>query len=220
MSADPRGDRRAGIDVAAAREADVFPRGEIRDLPPQVPRIGHALGRWLGRTVLRIGRWRVVGAVPDVARVVIIVAPHSSAWDAIWGIAAKLALGLRVEFMAKAELFRGPIGFLLRRFGGVPIDRSRAHGVVDAAIERFAAGGPLWLVIAPEGTRRRVEHWKTGFWHIARGAEVPVLCAWFHYPKRLIGIGPLLAMGDDLAADMARVRATYAPYVGKRRGTL
>ena len=189
-------------------------------VPPAAPRTGHAFGRWLGRTVLRLGGWRVVGEFPDLPRLMIIVAPHSSAWDAVWGLAAKLALGLDVRFMAKRELFRGPLGWLLRRFGGEAVDRSRPGGTVEQAAQRMREADRLWLVIAPEGTRRRVEHWKRGFWHIARSAEVPVLCAWFHYPDRTIGIGPMLHMSADPEADMQHVRSVFRPYIGKRRGTV
>ena len=196
------------------------PTGRIvLPLPPAAPRNGSALGRWFGRCVLRLGGWRMVGEFPDLPRLMIIVAPHSSAWDAVWGLAAKLAMGVDVRFMAKRELFRGPLGWLLRRFGGEAVDRSRPGGTVEQAAQRMREAERLWLVIAPEGTRRRVQQWKRGFWHIARSAEVPVLCAWFHYPDRTVGIGPMLHMTDDLEADMQRVRQLFRPYIGKRRGT-
>ena len=188
-------------------------------IPAIAPRTGSALGRWFGRTILRLGGWRITGAFPAEARVVIIAAPHSSAWDAVWGLAAKLAMSLKIEFMAKHELFWWPLGPLLRSFGAIPTDRHSAHGVVGDTVARFAQREVLWLVLAPEGTRRRVEHWRSGFWHIARDAGVPVVCVYFHYPERTIGVGPTLAMSGDRAADMARVRAFYAPWQGKRRGT-
>jgi len=189
-------------------------------LPPQAPRTRNAFGRWLGRSILRLGGWKVAGPWPDLPKLMIIVAPHSSAWDAVWGLAAKLAFELDVRFMAKAELFRGPLGWLLRRFGAEAVDRSRPGGTVGQASQRMQEAERLWLVIAPEGTRRRVEHWKRGFWHIARNAGVPVLCVWFHYPDRTIGVGPLLDMGPDIDADMRHLRAVYAPYIGKHRGTV
>ena len=132
----------------------------VPDLPPRAPRVGHAAGRWLGRTVLRLGGWRVVGQWPDLDKMVIIVAPHSSGWDAIWGLAAKLAMGLDIAFMAKAELFRGPLGWLLRRFGGIPVDRGAPGGIVDQSAERIRAAPRTWFVLAPEGTRRRVEQFR------------------------------------------------------------
>lgn len=188
-------------------------------LPPSAPRTGNRFGRWIGRSVLRLGGWTIVGDWPDVPRMVVIAAPHSSGWDAVWGLAAKLALGVDITFIAKAELFWGPLGWLLRRFGGHPVDRGAPGGIVDQTANEIRAAERMWFVLAPEGTRKRVEHWKTGFWKIARRAEVPVCCAWFHYPDRTIGIGPLVELTDDLAADMARIREIYRPYQGKNRGT-
>lgn len=188
-------------------------------LPPQAPRSGNAFTRWFGRTVLRAGGWTIEGEFADRAHMVVIAAPHSSGWDAVWGLAAKLAMGVDIAFMAKAELFRGPLGWLLRALGGIPINRARAHGSVGQAAASIRGAPRQWFVIAPEGTRRRVEHWKSGFWHIARAAEVPVFCAWFDYPSRTIGLGRLFETSDDLAADMARIREYYRPYIGKHRGT-
>lgn len=194
-------------------------RKVVEDLPPSAPRQGNRFSRAFGRAILRAGGWRIEGTFPDLKHMVIIIAPHSSAWDAVWGIAGMLALGVRITFMAKAELFRGPLGWLLRRIGGVPVDRSRAHGAVEQATALLKGDRPVWFLLAPEGTRRKVEHWKSGFWHIARSAGVPVLCAHFHYPKRQMGLGPLMSLGGDADADMAKIRAHYRPFIGKRRGT-
>ncbi|HTA64860.1 MAG TPA: 1-acyl-sn-glycerol-3-phosphate acyltransferase [Xanthomonadaceae bacterium] len=191
----------------------------LAGLPGCTPRTGNAFTRWIGRTVLRLGGWTMAGEFPDVRKMVILAAPHSSAWDAVWGLAAKMALGLRIVVIGKQELFHGPLGWLLRRFGAIPVDRARAHGVVDMVTERFAESDTMWFVLAPEGTRKRVERWKTGFWHIARDANVPVLCAYFHYPERTIGIGPLMHMTGNLKGDMAMVREFYKPWIGKNRGT-
>jgi 1-acyl-sn-glycerol-3-phosphate acyltransferase len=188
-------------------------------LPPNAPRGGSAFSRWVGRSVLRLGGWRIVGQFPDLPRLVLIAAPHSSGWDAVWGLAAKLAMGVDIAFMAKAELFRGPLGWLLRRLGGQPVNRARAHGAVEQAAASIRDAERMWFVLAPEGTRRRVEHWKSGFLHIARAAGVPVFCAWFHYPDKTIGLGETFELSGDLAADMARIRAYYRPFVGKHRGT-
>lgn len=189
-------------------------------ITPKTPRTHGPLARWLGRTVLRLGGWKMTGRFPDIDKVIVLVAPHTSWWDGIWGMAAKLAMGLRVEVMAKRELFNPFLAPILRALGAVPIDRGNASGVVPAMSARFRNAEQLWLVIAPEGTRRRVENWKSGFWHIARAAQVPVVCIYFHYPERTIGIGPTLDMTGDLATDMARVREFYRPWQGKNRGTL
>lgn len=189
-------------------------------LPAEAPRSGGRLSRWFGRSILRLGGWTIEGDFPADPRVVVIAAPHSSAWDAIWGLAAKLAMGVDITFIAKAELFRGPVGWLLRKLGGVPVDRSAPGGLVDQTVEKIRAAERMYFVLAPEGTRRRVDAWKTGFWKIARRAEVPVFCAWFHYPTRTIGLGPRVELSDDQAADMARIREIYRPHIGKNRDTL
>lgn len=189
-------------------------------LPARAPRRGGAFTRGLGRGLLRLGGWHMRGAFPEVDKMVIIVAPHSSGWDAIWGLGMKLALGLDIAFMAKAELFSGPIGWVLRRLGGFPVNRSSSAGVVEQVAERYRSRETLWVALAPEGTRRRVEQWKSGFWRIARAAEVPVLCVYFHYPEKVIGVGPLLRMTGSLDEDMARIRDYYRPWMGKNRGTV
>ncbi|MGH8190644.1 MAG: lysophospholipid acyltransferase family protein [Rhodanobacteraceae bacterium] len=173
----------------------------------------HAFRAWV-----RINGWRLEGELPDVSKLVLIVAPHSSWWDGIWGLLFKVALGVDVSFMAKRELFRWPLGVLLRRMGGVAIERRAAHDVVDEMVERFHARQRLWLVIEPEGTRKAVAKWKAGFWHIAREAGVPILPGYFDYPRKVIGLGPLFYPTADKGADIAALRAFYAPHKGKYHG--
>lgn len=193
----------------------------VPGLPPSAPRTRpNSFARWLGRSLLRLGGWRVVGALPDVPRLVVIAAPHSSNWDGIWGFAAKLALGLDVRVLGKAQLFWWPLGPLLRRLGAIPVDRAAAQGTVGQAVAMIRASQRIWFALAPEGTRKRVERWKTGFWKIAHEAQVPILPAYFHYPERIIGFGPLLQTSDDMAADIAALREWYRPWMGRNRGTV
>ena len=198
------------------------PRGIVPAMPPNAPRSpgSSRFTRWLGRTLLRLGGWRVVGDWPDLPKMVVIAAPHSSAWDAIWGLIAKVAMGVDIRFMGKREIFVGPLGWLLRRFGGIPVDRSAPAGVIEQAIAEIRAAERMYFVLAPEGTRRKVTRWKPGFWKIAHGAGVPVFCAWFHYPDRTIGLGPLVTLSDSLDADLVRVRELFRPYQGKHRGAV
>lgn len=190
-------------------------------LPPAVPRVRHnGLTRWLGRTVLRLGGWRMVGAFPDVPKAVLVAIPHSSNWDGIWGFAAKLAMGLELKVLGKQELFWWPLGALLKRMGVIAVDRRAASGVVgQVAVMIRNAEGPLWFALAPEGTRKPVARWKTGFWKIAKGAGVPIVPAYFHYPDRVIGIGPPVVPGADMDADIARLREWYRPWQGRHHGT-
>jgi len=188
-------------------------------LPLQMPQLRDGWQRRTCRAVLRMAGWSLVGAFPDAPKLVLIAAPHSSWWDGVWGLVLRSALGIDVSFMAKRELFAGLLGWLLRRAGGIPIERSQSSGVVEQMTARFAASERLWLGIAPEGTRKRVAKWKNGFWHIARNAGVPILPVYFDYPSRTIGLGPLFETSDDLATDLAALHAFYAPWRGKHRGT-
>ena len=189
-------------------------------LPPSMPQFPQHAGRHLARWVLRTAGWRLAGEIPDLSRAVLIAAPHSSWWDGVWGLLMKVAIGADVSFMAKRELFIGPLGWLLRKLGGIPIERSATHGLVEQMTDRLRGQPKLWVGIAPEGTRKRVERWKTGFWHIAHAAGVPIVPVYFHYPERTIGFGPVLQPGDDMKADLAALRAFYAPYRGRNRGTV
>ncbi|MGA9341052.1 MAG: 1-acyl-sn-glycerol-3-phosphate acyltransferase [Rhodanobacteraceae bacterium] len=187
-------------------------------LPPNMPQFAPHAGRRIARGFLRLAGWKLVGEFPDVAKLVLIVAPHSSWWDGFWGLMFKAALGADLSFMAKREVFDGLLGPLLRRLGGVPVDRAAAHGAVMQMAERLRHDERFWLCITPEGTRKQVAQWKTGFWRIARAANVPILPVWFDYPDRTVGIGALMQPGSDLDADIARLRAFYAPRRGRHHG--
>lgn len=212
----------AGIEIGGPAPAHAGAPGRVPVLPPSAPRVRpNRLTRWIGRTVLRLGGWRLVGEFPDVRKLVLIGAPHSSNWDGVWGFAAKVALGLDIRILGKDALFRVPgMGALLHRLGVIPVDRSAPQGVVEQAAAMIRDAERCWYGLAPEGTRRRVETWKPGFWKIARAADAPVLPVYFHYPDKVIGIGPLWRLTDDYATDMARIRAWYAPWQGKNHGTV
>lgn len=195
--------------------------GAILPLPPQVPRAGRSrFVRWVGRSILRVGGWRMEGEFPDLPKAVLIGAPHSSNWDGIWGFGALLALDLDLRILGKKELFWGPMAWLMRFLGVIPIDRRAPGGFVAQSVQTMQDADQLWIGLAPEGTRKAVKEWKTGFWKLAKGADVPVIRAYFHYPEKVIGIGPAIHLSDDLAADMAETREWYRPWIGKNRGTV
>ena len=189
-------------------------------LPREVPQAAQNGRRRFCAWFLRLCGWKMDGEFPRVSKAVLIVAPHSSWWDGVWALFFKAALGLDASFMAKRELFSTPLGWLLRYMGGVPIERSASHGVVEQMVDRFAGSDRFWLALAAEGTRKSVKKWKTGFWHIAHDAKVPILMLYFHYPEKTFGVGPLIHTTDDMEADMQRIRAFYRPWMGKNRGTL
>jgi 1-acyl-sn-glycerol-3-phosphate acyltransferase len=186
-------------------------------LPPRMPHLRDGKRRRLCRLALRVAGWGLGGEFPDTTKLVLIVAPHSSWWDGFWGLLVKVAIGANVRFMAKRELFAPPLGGLLRALGGMAIDRSATAGVVEQMVAQFTRRDALWLGIAPEGTRKAVPRWKTGFWHIARGAGVPILPVAFDYPSKTIVIGTPLDTSADMDADIARLRAFYAPFKGRHR---
>lgn len=186
--------------------------GPVLPLPPSLPRVRHnRLTRWLGRSILRLGGWRMEGTFPDVPKAVLIGAPHSSNWDGVWAFACKMALGLDVRILGKDSLFRVPVlGHVLRKLGVMAVDRSAPQGVVEQAAAMIRDSDRFWYGLAPEGTRKQVERWKSGFWKIAKAADVPVVPAYFHYGRKVLGIGPMFILGEDMDADIDRIHAWYA----------
>ncbi len=190
---------------------------------PRVPALGHALPQSGGRVSHALGRWalawlgwRVEGTLPDVAKAVIIVAPHTTNWDFVVGIAAKFALGLRASWLGKHTLFRAPFGALMRWLGGIPVDRSRPNDVVAQSVQQFAEMDRMVLGISPEGTRKAVTRWKTGFYHIARGAGVPIIPVAFDWSRHRLVIGPALSPGDDMDADLQALGRFFDAARGRR----
>ena len=187
----------------------------VPELPPAIPRRGSRLWRWIGRTVLRLRGWGIEGNFPDVARLVVAVAPHTSNWDFVHGAAAMFALDLKASFIGKHTLFVWPVAGFFRWMGGIPVDRSAARGVVGEAVDSFRDGRMQLLAIAPEGTRRKVERFRTGFLHIARGARVPVVLVGLDYSTRTVRIGPTFEVGEDIEAERVRVEAHFAKIPGR-----
>jgi 1-acyl-sn-glycerol-3-phosphate acyltransferase len=158
--------------------------------------------------------WRVEGDIPDLPKMVLIVAPHSSNWDFIVGVAAKAAMRLRVRFLGKDALFRFPLGYVMRYLGGIPVDRSTANDVVASVVEEFGRCTRMLLAVAPEGTRKPVSRWRTGFYHIARGAAIPILPIAFDWNTKTIRIAEPFSPTGDLEADLRELRSRVA---GSRR---
>jgi 1-acyl-sn-glycerol-3-phosphate acyltransferase len=172
--------------------------------------------RWLANIVLRLFGWRAVGALPESHRGVLVVAPHTSNWDFVVMLLLAVALGVKPTWMGKHTLFRPPFGWIMRRLGGLPINRTARHNVVEQAIESFRTRDDLILAVLPEGTRKRTDYWKSGFYHIANGAQVPLLLGFADYKRKVGGIGPIFMPSGDIEADMAMIRDFYIGMVGKR----
>jgi len=171
--------------------------------------------RGVGRFYLWLVGWRVEGRFPDLAKTVVIAAPHTSNWDMPLMLAIAYVVGVRPAWLGKRELFRGPFGWVMRWLGGLPVDRALRQNLVQQAVDGFAAADRLHLVIPPSGTRSGATHWKSGFYHIARGAGVPIVCAFLDYRRKVGGIGPAFTPSGNVAADMVPIRAFYADVSAK-----
>jgi len=187
----------------------------VPPLGDAVPKRGNRLTRAFGRWTLAAMGWHLETTLPDAPKFVIVVAPHTSGWDFVIGIFATVALGMRASWMGKHALFRWPFGSLLRWLGGIPIDRGESHGVVDSMVELFGRRHALVLGIAPEGTRHKVRKWRTGFYHIAHGAGVPIVPCYLDYARKVIGTGAALLPTGDIARELPTIQSVYARITGK-----
>ena len=182
---------------------------DIPELGPLTPQKSNVLTRAIGRLLLFIFRWQVTGKVHNAPKFIMVWAPHTSMWDFFIAHASRLAVGFQSSWLVAARHARWPLGFVMRKLGGIPIHRSASHNVVSQVVKTFNANDRLLLAIAPEGTRRKVEKWKTGFWHIAVQAGVPVQLVSFDYKKRVTECGPVIELSDDIEADMKYIQNYY-----------
>ena len=172
--------------------------------------------RLIAKGLLWLGGWTAVGEKPTAKKAVVIAAPHTSNWDGIWALIYKVSIGIDIRFFAKRSLFWFPLGTLLRSLGGIPLDRSEPGSAARKAVDAFADNDSFYFGLAPEGTRALKPHWKSGFYRIAEGANVPVVLGFFDYGNRRIGIGPTIQLSGDRAADLEKMRSFYENMSGRR----
>ena len=171
----------------------------------------HALSIML----LRLRGWRIEGNFPDLPKYVLIAAPHTSNWDFPLTLGVCFALRAKLYWMGKHTLFWGPLGPVMRWLGGIPVMRSRNNSLVQQMVTVYQQSAQLVVAIPPEGTRQRVKEWKTGFYHIACGAQVPIVLAYMDYARKVCGFGPVFYPTGDIVADMPRIQDFYRDKVGK-----
>lgn len=169
----------------------------------------------IARFLFKVLGWRIAGEVPHLNKFVVILAPHTSAWDFPLAMLAKFILKVRISFLAKQEVFNPPFGFLFKALGGIPVDRASSHHLVDQVADKFKTEEHLILALAPEGTRKYVAKWKTGFYYIALKAKVPIVLAYLDYEKKVAGVGPTFYPTGNIDADMAEIMAFYRPIKGR-----
>lgn len=170
----------------------------------------------VGRIVYRLLGWKCTGQTPRAKKYVIIAAPHTSNWDGFFLLLAAAMLELDFSFFGKNTLFRGPLGWFLRHMGGIPLDRSRNQSFVSQAVSWFDSHERFALGVAPEGTRYLTAGWKTGFYHIAAQAKVPIVLGYIDYSRKEGGILPeILVPTGDIERDFKDLARLYGPCVAR-----
>ena len=173
---------------------------------PGIPRFFH----WLGRFGLWLLGWRVKGhAPPGHPKAIFIAAPHTTNWDGVVMVLVALAMGIRLSWLGKKSLFKGPKKHLMKFAGALPVDRSGGLNTVQHVAKTFESKEKLYLAVAPAGTRRKTDCWKTGFYHMAVAANVPVFCGYLDYSRGEGGILSVVHPTGDIAVDMERFREIY-----------
>jgi 1-acyl-sn-glycerol-3-phosphate acyltransferase len=178
-------------------------------VPPALPRWGNAVTRAIGRAGLRGLGWRLAGDIPNVPKLVAIAAPHTCTADVFVGLAVMLALGARVRWFGKHTIFWWPLGTVLRWLGGIPVDRRHTGGLVGLATRLMEEHHQLCLALAPEGTRKKVDRWKSGFYRIAYGAGVPILPVALDYRRGVAQILEPLVPSGHYEADLAKIQSLF-----------
>ena len=170
----------------------------------------------LCRVLLRLLGWRIAGVFPEDKKLVAIFAPHTSNWDFAIIYLMVTASGIKGNFFAKHTLCRPPLGWFMRAAGAIPVVRRRTEHLVDSAVASLADHDQFYLGLAPEGTRRYTDHWRTGFYHIAERAGARILLMYADYAKKETGFGPVIAPTGDMEGDFEAIRAFYADKTPKR----
>lgn len=172
--------------------------------------------RYIMKALLRLLGWRLVGQLPKDKKYVIIFAPHTSNWDFVLMLMVRFCFKMKIGYLGKHTLFKPPFGWFFRMFGGIPVERSSANNVVDQVASIIKEKEEIQFALAPEGTRSYKPYWKSGFYHIALRAEVPIVMAFLNSKTREIGIGDLLRPSGNQEQDLDVIRAFYKDKVGIR----
>jgi len=167
------------------------------------------LGQRIAQALLRLTGWRA-GPFPDIQRAVIAGGPHTSNWDGVLALVSRSALQQDVNVMIKHSLFKGPLGWLLRKLGAMPIERGKAGGMVEQTVAQFRQRDKLLIAVTPEGTRSNAEQWKLGFYHIAKQANVPIILALVDYKAKTFSFPAVIYPGDDMEADLQQIYTHFA----------
>ncbi len=164
--------------------------------------------------ILKLLGWNCQGEVPELDKCIVIVAPHTSNWDFVLGILTKVAMDLKLSYFGKASLFNWYSAWFFRFFGGIPVKRNTKENIVSQAVNSFSKTNRMWLALSPEGTRSLKDYWRSGFYHIAIKAQVPLLLVYIDAPSRTIGLGPVVELTGDIDKDMDKLALFYKDKIG------
>ena len=190
---------------------------KMDDMSDQIPRRNFLPGRLLGRTILSLFGWQIEGDLPQLSKAIICVAPHTSNWDFVFGMAGALSRDLDASWFGKHSLFRfRPVARILTWLGGIPVDRNLPHGIIEQVIQTCNSRKSFLFGLAPEGTRRRVTRWKTGIYHISRNTNVPIIPVCNNYPRRRIVVYESFQPDQDMEHAMLEISRYYCAYQAKK----
>ena len=165
--------------------------------------------------ILKLTGWTLDVQLPEEKKYILIGAPHTSNWDLPLALLAFWSTRQKVYWVGKIQLFRGPLYYLFTSLGGIPVDRSTSHGFIKQIANRFDHEDKMVLAMAPEGTRSKTEYWRSGFYHIATTANIPICLGYINYENRTVGFGKLLYPSGDIDDDMKIIAAYYQNMKGK-----
>ena len=173
-----------------------------------------AVSHW----ALRLFGWRVIDhRPPGLGSAIYLVAPHTSNWDFFIGLFARSVARIEAKYLAKKSLFDPPVGWFFRATGGYPVDRSKSMHITDQVVEYFNTVPDFSIALPPEGTRKKVEAWKTGFWRIAKKADVPLVLTSFDYKRKEVTLSEPFRLGEDMDKDIAWMTTYFAQFSGRNR---
>jgi 1-acyl-sn-glycerol-3-phosphate acyltransferase len=173
------------------------------------------LSQLLADSILSLISWQVDVTLPNARKFVLVGAPHTSGLDLFYTMLLKFSTGIELRWVGKDTLFAGPLGVIMRWLGGIPVNRRSRNNFVEQIVEQFRQHEHLIIAIAPEGSRGKTAYWKTGFYHIASGAQVPIALGFIDYPSRVVGIGLSLLPSGDIQADFSQIKTFYSGKKGR-----
>jgi hypothetical protein len=210
----PRADR--SVCATSSCVALYFSGGNpTMNVPTEQPPLPTSLGARLARWALGVAGWQLVGRAPSHPHCIILGAPHTSNWDLALALLTGAGLGFRLRWLGKSTVFWEPLGSLFRWVGGIPVDRSMRMGLVQSLVTRMKSEPEFMLCIAPEGTRKYTDYWKSGFYRVALAADIPVILGFCAWNRKVVGLGPSIRLTGDADADMATIAAFYADKRGR-----